>query len=177
MKRIIKQGITLLCLFIAGLVSKVSAQENTPTFENCKQCIVLCEQSVHRVAILDLEKKKIVWEWLPGQSASIKKEHVSWFTNPSDAKPVYGGQAILMNASGGGVALIRLADKKVLFYAFAGGNTHSAELLPDGNIVAASSTGNFMTVFRTDTIQYPDNVYSKQLPLPFGHYGRQQKTS
>lgn len=166
MKRIIRSIILLYLL--AGLVNKVSAQANTPTFENCKQCILLCEQSVHRIAILDLEKKKMVWEWLPEQS-NIKKEHVKWFTNPSDAKPVYSGKAILMNASGGGVAVIRLEDKKVLFYAFAGGNTHSAELLPDGNIVAASSTGNFMTVFRTDTTQYPDNVYSKQQPLPFGH--------
>ena len=163
----LKQSVALLCI-IAALFSKASAQESTPTFENCRQCILLCEQSVHRIAILDLEKKKMVWEWLPEQSANIKKEHVKWFTNPSDAKPVYGGKAILMNASGGGVALIRLEDKKVLFYAFAGGNTHSAELLPDGNIVAASSTGNFMTVFRTDTLQYPD-VYSKQQPLPSGH--------
>lgn len=169
MNHITKQGLALLYLLIVTSVSKVSAQETTPTFENCKQCIVLCEQSVNRIAILDLGKKKMVWEWLPGQAANIKKEHVSWFTNPSDAKPVYGGQAILLSASGGGVALIRIADKKVLFYAFAGGNTHSSELLPDGNIVAASSTGNFMTVFRTDTLQFPDNVYSKQLPLPFGH--------
>jgi hypothetical protein len=163
----LRQSIALLCI-IAALFSKASAQESTPTFENCRQCILLCEQSVHRIAILDLEKKKMVWEWLPEQSANIKKEHIKWFTNPSDAKPVYGGKAILMNASGGGVALIRLEDKKVLFYAFAGGNTHSSELLPDGNIVAASSTGNFMTVFRTDTLQYPD-IYSKQQPLPSGH--------
>ncbi len=170
MRQITTKGIALLFIAIAGLFSKVTAQNNEiPTFQNCKQCIVLCEQSVHRIAILDLDKKAISWEWLPDKSAFIKTEHLDWFKNPSDAKPVYGGSAILMNASGGGVALIRIADKKVLFYAYAGGNTHSAELLPDGNIVSASSTGNFMTVFRTDTTQFPDNVYSKQLDLPFGH--------
>jgi hypothetical protein len=31
--------------------------------DNCKKCIVLAEQSVNRVAILDLDSKKIVWEW------------------------------------------------------------------------------------------------------------------
>jgi hypothetical protein len=170
MRRNTRQGIALLYILIAGLFSKVTAQSNyIPTFQNCKQCIVLCEQSVHRIAILDLDKKAITWEWQPEQSPNIKKEHAGWFKNPSDAKPVIGGTAILLNASGGGVALIRIADKKALFYAFAGGNTHSAELLPDGNIVSASSTGNFMTVFRTDTTQFPDNVYSKQFYLPSGH--------
>lgn len=170
MKRITRPGIALLYVLITCSFNKVTAQnKDIPTFQNCKQCILLCEQSVHRITILDLDKKAIIWEWRPEQSASIKKEHAGWFKNPSDAKPVNGGTAILMNASGGGVALIRIADKKVLFYAFAGGNTHSAELLPDGNIVSASSTGNFMTVFRTDTTQFPENVYSKQLYLPFGH--------
>lgn len=172
MKRFTQPGIALLYLLIASLFSKAAAQEDTllvPTFENCKQCIVLCEQSAHRIAILDLNRNAITWEWRPERSASIKKEHVAWFNNPSDAKPVIGGTAILMNASGGGVALVRIADKKVLFYAYAGGNTHSAELLPDGNIVSASSTGNFMTVFRTDTLQFPGYIYSKQIYLPFGH--------
>jgi hypothetical protein len=129
----------------------------------------MAEQSVNRVAILDLDSEKIVWDWLPDQSPAIKPEHVGWFKYPSDAKVVNGGTAILTNASGGGVALIRIADKKVLFYAYAGGNTHSSELLPDGNIVSASSTGNYMTVFHTDTLQFPDKVYSKTIYLEFGH--------
>jgi hypothetical protein len=157
-------------LLLTGLQQQTTAQSNSaPSFRNCKQCIVLSEQSVNRVAILDLDKKAIVWEWRPDQSPAIKPDHVAWFKYPSDAKPVYNGTAILTNASGGGVALIRIADKKVLFYAYAGGNTHSAEMLPDGNIVAASSTGNFMTVFRTDTLLFPEKVYSKQFTLPFGH--------
>ncbi len=169
MKTIYRLGIAF-SLLLTGRLQQATAQSNDyPTFRNCKQCIVLSEQSVNRVAILDLDKKAIVWEWQPDQSPAIQPAHVAWFKYPSDAKPVYGGTAILTNASGGGVALIRIADKKVLFYAYAGGNTHSTELLPDGNIVAASSTGNFMTVFRTDTLQFPDKVYSKQITLPFGH--------
>lgn len=156
----------LSSIFYAG----ATAQPHTaPSFANCKQCLVLCEQSVNRVAILDLPAKQIVWEWLPDQSPVIKPEHIAWFKNPSDAKVVYGGTAILTNASGGGVALIRIADKKVLFYAYAGGNPHSSELLPDGNIATASSTGNLLTVFRTDTTQFPEKVYSKTLFLAFGH--------
>jgi hypothetical protein len=161
------QRLVSLILFLSSIFSKAIAQN--VTFDNCERCIVLAEQSVNRVAILDLDSKKIVWEWLSDQSPVIKPEHVAWFKFPSDAKVVYHGSAILTNASGGGVALIRIADKKVLFYAYAGGNTHASEVLPDGNIVAASSTGNFMTVFHTDTLQFPDKVYSKTIFLEFGH--------
>lgn len=130
--------------------------------------IVLAEQSEHRVAIADVNTKQITWDWKPATS-NVKPEHVKWFSNISDAKVVYNGKYVLTVASGGGVALIRIADKKTVFYAYAGGNTHSAELLPDGNIVAASSTGNFLTVFKVDTLQFPENVYSKKVHIEFGH--------
>jgi len=139
-----------------------------PTVEECKQCIVLAEQSQHRVAIADVPAQKIIWEWKP-ELSNVKPEHVKWFSNPSDAKVVYKGAYILTCASGGGVALVRIADKKTVFYAYAGGNTHSAEVLPDGNIVAASSTGNYLTVFSVDTTSFPENVYSHKIPIPFGH--------
>jgi hypothetical protein len=128
---------------------------------------VLAEQSISRVAIADVDSKTIIWEWKPADG--VKPDHVAWFSNISDAKPVYNNKYILANASGGGVALIRIRDKKTMFYAYAGGNTHSAELLPDGNIVSASSTGNYMTLFKVDTINFPANVYSKNVPIEFGH--------
>jgi hypothetical protein len=133
----------------------------------CKKCIVLAEQSISRVAIADVDSKTIIWEWRPSQE--LKTEHVGWFNNISEAKPVYNGKYILTTASGGGVALVRIADKKTMFYAFAGGNTHSAEVLPDGNIVSSSSTGNFMTLFKVDTTAFPDKVVSKNIPVEFGH--------
>jgi hypothetical protein len=145
----------------------LQAQSKAINFDNCKRCIVLCEQSVNRVAILDLDKNGIVWEWRP--EGNIKPAHLAWYNAPSDAKAVYGGTCILTTASGGAVSLIRISDKKVLFYAYAGGNTHSADVLPDGNIVSASSTGNYMTVFSTDTLNFPENVYKKNIPLSFGH--------
>lgn len=135
---------------------------------DCKKCIVLAEQLHNRVAIADVPSGQIIWEWKPEQS-NVKQQHLAWFTNTSDAKPVYDGKYILVTASGGGVALVRIADKKTVFYAYAGGNTHSAELLPDGNIVSASSTGNFMTVFKADSTKAAEEVYSRNFPLAFGH--------
>lgn len=138
-----------------------------PSVEACTRCIVLSEQSTSRVAIADVDSKTIIWEWNPADG--VKPGHVEWFHNISDAKPVYDNRYILANASGGGVALIRIADKKTMFYAYAGGNTHSAELLPDGNIVSSSSTGNFMTLFKVDTVNFPEGVYSRNIPIEFGH--------
>ncbi len=134
----------------------------------CKQCIVLAEQSEAQVIIADAKSKKILWQWKP-QNLTVKPEHVKWFSNISDAKPVYNGEYILISASGGGVALVRINDKKTIFYAYAGGNTHSVELLPDGNIVSASSTGNYLTVFKVDTLNFPENVYKKNITIHSGH--------
>ena len=139
-----------------------------PSFENCQKCVVLAEQSSNRVAILDLDDNSIIWEWRP-ELSTVKREHLAWFKYTSEAKVVYQDNYILMTASGGAVALIRIADKKLIFYAYAGGNPHSAEVLPDGNIVTASSDGNNLKVFRTDTLHFPDKVYSQDIPLSYGH--------
>jgi hypothetical protein len=156
----------IILIMLSGIVQKSAAQQPI-NFKIVKKCILLADQGTNRVAILDLTKKTVIWEWKP--SLAIIPQHQKWFSYLSEAKPVYNGEYVLITASGGAVALIRIADKKVMFYAYAGGNTHSAEILPDGNIVAASSTGNFMTVFRVDTLQGPEGVYSKQILLSNGH--------
>lgn len=148
-------------------VFQVAAQHWQP--QKSKQYIILSEQAKSRVAIADVEKQVIVWEWYPAAQADIAREHVGWFSNMSDAKLVKNKEYILACASGGGVALIRIADKKTVFYAYAGGNTHSVELLPDGNIVSASSTGNLMRLFVYDEQNFPDNISFKDCYLYDGH--------
>nr|WP_295871246.1 DUF6528 family protein [uncultured Chitinophaga sp.] len=156
----------ILCLlfFLRG----ICAASSDTAVSSCQRCIVLAEQAEHRIAIADVTSGKIIWEWKPAL-CGVLQEHVKWFNNPSEAKAVYKGKYILMTASGGGVALIRIADKKTVFYGYAGGNTHSAALLPDGNIVSASSTGNYLVLFKTDTTGYNAHAYTKKIPVAFGH--------
>lgn len=129
--------------------------------------LVLADQSTNRVIIADVGTKTIVWEWKPAGLLA----NASWFVNMSDAKPVLNNQYILATASAGGVALVRINDKKTLFYAYAGnGNTHSAELLPDGNIVAACSTGGYLILFKTDTAAaQPYSGYTKKVAQTDAH--------
>ena len=62
-----------------------------------------------------------------------------------------------MTASGGAVALIRISDSKLMFYANCGQNPHSAEILPDGNIVTAESRSGEINTFVVDTIKVLGN--------------------
>lgn len=146
--------------------SKEAVITNKPekNFTLPEKAIVVTNQANASIVIADMVTQKIVWEWNP-LSGKIPQERRSWFSNPSEVKPVYDNSCILMTASGGAVALIRIADKKVLFYGYAGVNPHSAELLPDGNIVTASSTDGILATFRTDTLKgYGEMVAKYELP-------------
>lgn len=89
----------------------------------------------------------VVWEWNAADSPEIAPEERYWFGHPSECKSLRGGSCVLVAASGGGVALVRVADKRTLMFGLAGGNTHSAALLPNGVVVSASSTGAFLALF------------------------------
>lgn len=133
--------------------------------------LMLCEQAEHRLVLIEAdadwaEEDAVVWQWQPSDSPAVKVEHHNWFHNPTDAKPVIGGDFVLMTASGGGVALIRLHDKAVVFYTHVGGNPHSAELMPDGAIATASSTGNSLQIWRLDYRSSP--IHAVEIPDAHG---------
>lgn len=147
----------IIFIFLSVILFLCCSSENDPILPNKTvkipiRSIVLAEQATKSVVIIDADTYQKVWSWNAVQ-AGVPAEHQIWFTNPSEVKPVYNGQYILMTASGGAVALIRIADSKLMYYAQVGSNPHSAELLPDGNIVAVSSTDSKLRTFVTDTIK------------------------
>jgi len=163
-----------LVQFIAGNYKDNRSHKHEPVayedtiIQKDKKYLLITDQSQNRILIADADAGKITWEWKPENDGVLPKD-AKWFSAPSDVKPVYNGKYLLIVASGGGVALVRISDKKTVFYAYAGGNTHSAEVLPDGNIVTASSTANYLMVFNTDTLNFHDSLYRNKIYLPFAH--------
>ena len=111
---------------------------------------ILCsDQKTRDVFIMDAngdwsKPEAILWHWNPKDDPNIPPERLRAFNNMSDSKCVSDGKQVLVVASGGGMALIDVATKQSVFTAYPGGNTHSAELLPDGTVITASSTGATM---------------------------------
>jgi len=125
--------------------------------------IMICDQAQARVVLLDAKAdwsnaEAVVWQWQAADSPAIASDQQKWFEHPTDAKPVLGGDFALITASGGGVALVRLVDKAAIFHAHPGGNPHSAEILPDGKLVTASSTGGVLKLWSLVRRQEPLQV-------------------
>ena len=139
--------------------------------------VVCTEQNLHRIVVLRADSDwsdpaNLLWSWDSQRDSGVAADHRDWFRFPSECKVVDGGGAILMTASDGVVALLDVARRRVRLYAFAGGNPHSAELLPDGNLAVVSSTGNVLSLFAVPektVIPYLDGKPAAQYPFRDAH--------
>ena len=154
-------------LFLCCSSSDESEANSQSPFTLPDKAIVLAEQASKSVVILDASTYRTVWS-REKQKAGVPSNCQTWFHNPSEVKPVFNNQYILMTASGGAVALIRIADSKLMYYAYVGENPHSAEILPDGNLVAVSSTDGKLRTFMTDTIKGTGKWFASY-ELPSAH--------
>ena len=122
-----------------------------------EQLIILCEQATQTYNIYNLQTGEKVWSWKPTSNSTVSSSGYS-FNNVSDAKPCYNGTCMMGVASGGGAAIVRLSDNKLIFLANPGkdsgdgvyGNTHSIEVLPNNRVVCSNTAGNQLKVYNID---------------------------
>ncbi len=141
------------------------------TLETSRKPLIITEQASASVVIVDLPTGKELWRWTATDSPQTAP-YAYEFALPCEAKAVNGRNHILLVSSRqrGAAALIRVADKNVLFCAVVRGNPHSAELLPDGNIVVACSDDNKLEVYRPNADGAPFvSAAVSSLPMEFAH--------
>lgn len=134
--------------------------------------IVAAEQFSTSFIVIDpnvdvLKNEAIVWRYAPIKDWDVPEDKLRTFSNPSEVKIVKDGTKLLLTCSGGACALIDLATGKYDWLVFPYGNPHSAELLPDGNVVTASSTGAYLRLY--DLKKDIKGTVSKKYPLESAH--------
>ena len=146
----------LITLLIVSSIMNIQAQNN---LSDCK--IVVGNQRTSEWAIYDFNKdwrkpEAKLWSFNPKLDPIMQQPCLNdpenrkcddlWLA-PSDVKVVLDKTHLLCVDSLGGVLLVRIKDKKIIWHVYPRSNPHSAELLPDGNVVTASSEGNYLKLY------------------------------
>ena len=141
----IKYGIKQLALLLVFCMISLYGKD-------LRNQILCSNQATRDVLVMDVDgdwskPESILWKWNPEGDPNIPADRLKRFNHIDETKVVNGGKQILVTSSTGGMALVDVATKQSVFTGYPGGSTHSADLLPDGTIITASSTGNFLMVF------------------------------
>lgn len=119
--------------------------------------VAMCDQKNDRIIISDLavedwsNDNAVVWEYPSGYAAGLKFRDCDY----------YGGEILVY--CGKQAVIVSMNTKKILLKTNdCGTNPHSVEVLPDGTLVVASSTDNWVGIYPpgetipSQTIQYPN---------------------
>jgi len=137
--------------------------------------LLLVDGASNQILLVNTTTGANIWTWSAATDANIATADKALF-NPTDAKRVMDGKYVLASFNGGAapgngaVALVDYATKHAVFYAKPGYQAHSAEILPDGNVVTASTDGSgYITLFKMDRAHLPSTAYSHQYVCRFVH--------
>lgn len=113
--------------------------------------IIGSDTELDRIYIMDPNgtnmNNNVVWSLSPEELTGVASGEITQ-VGGNEVKRVMGGTHILFISNR--IVLLRIADKRVIWYGRnGGGNPHSVELLPDGNVVTANSEGTSLKFFDT----------------------------
>ncbi|WP_158889977.1 DUF6528 family protein [Amycolatopsis anabasis] len=143
---------TLAFVLLAGLLTPVTAAEA----HGDPGSIAITEQASRRILVLPATRAawtgaKPSWAWAPSATNGLGDLARAW-TNPDEAKLATrdGRKYLLTTASGGFAAVVPYPEGNTAYWAAdveARNNPHSIELLPDGNVAVAASTGGWVRIY------------------------------
>ncbi|KAA2266099.1 hypothetical protein F0L68_02985 [Solihabitans fulvus] len=142
-----------VAVVLAGLVLAVPTTADAAT--GCREVAVTDQANGGSIRVFDpasrtWDASTQKWSWKPSAANGFSAAETAAWSNPSDAKlrrDRHGDYVMVTSASGGLAALVAFPSGKRLWAARPGGNTHSVELLPDGNVATASSTGRYVRLY------------------------------
>lgn len=177
MMKLNKNKMLAYCLLLIGVGTLPSCEETygpmiplpplSNTVEGGARLLAMADQQEDKAVVVNVSTGERVWEWNP-QKSNIPDSEKPKFTLLDEVKPIYNCKYLLITATRGGVAIVRMSDSKLMFYALPMGYPHSAEVLPDGNVVVACSDapdklGNKLKLYEVDSTA----VYSEE---PIGEF-------
>lgn len=119
--------------------------------------IITTNQYSKNLEVYDFQSKNLdnqtglQWSWKPNAADGYNSAEILRWSNPSGVKlrnsGLWGGQWIVATASGGLATIAAYPAGTKKWALNVGGNPHDAELLPNGNIAIAASTGNYVRVY------------------------------
>jgi len=161
-------AVLLLGIFAAcGETETPVTDEEPPKANYGPRKILVTDQKNKCISLYDIDKK----DWTTPDWTWTSKEPT--FTNVDGVKYRYDNNAecdvLALCSSGGYVAMITYPRGEVLsFVRNAGGNPHSVEVLPDGALVLAASTGNYVRIYDTSSFGDVSKKY-KEIYVPDAH--------
>ncbi|HEX6357601.1 DUF6528 family protein [Actinophytocola sp.] len=166
-----RAAIALLSSLLAFVFLTVPAKAEPPP-----ELVVITEQASRRILVLPANQdawsaREYTWAWVPSAANGLGDLADGW-VSPDEAKLTErdGQQYLMTTASGGFVGVVPYPRGTDAYWAAnvgAPNNPHSIELLPDGNVAVAASTGGWLRVYTAS--QDPRSTTYVEYPLVGGH--------
>ncbi|MFE5323657.1 DUF6528 family protein [Paenibacillus sp. NPDC056579] len=167
-KQFILLGVLLAAFSLLGIAgwSHVSALNAAPNDYD----IAVSDQASKKILVMDPaasdwnSPSAVKWSWAPSGTNGFA-EFTSFWGLPTEARvrdsQFFGGKVMLVTDSRGLAAAIPYPAGNFKYWAAnVGGNPHAAEILPNGNIAVAASTGGWVRVY-TSSQSCHSEVYAE----------------
>ncbi|MCV4231159.1 DUF6528 family protein [Virgibacillus sp. LDC1] len=149
-------ALTVLILFLVGDHQSLRWVDASSSLQEDYD-IAMSDQASQKILVMDPgvsdwnDPSAVKWTWAPSASNGFAEFTANWGL-PTEARirnsDFFGTQVMLVTDSRGLAAIIPYpAGDFKLWAANVGGNPHSAELLPNGNIAVAASTGGWVRIY------------------------------